>query len=90
MELNVKVNKCCYRKEDTGWSILMTNKGTCKGTIHWIPEVGDLLILNGTYKKYQGINEFAFNLARQDIPIDPHAQLKLVCDLTPRMGKSNA
>lgn len=88
MELKVTVTKCCYRKEESGWSIIATDKGTCKGIIHWEPGTGDLLILNGDYQKYQGIKEFSFTSALQDIPIDPKSQLELVCERTPKMGEA--
>jgi len=77
-----------FRKEDTGWTILKTDKGTCKGVIEFEPEDGNYLKLEGSWKKssYNGEMEFCFEAASLIIPEDPRAKLNYACSICNGIG----
>lgn len=93
MELKVKVERVCYpapsiadTEKGNVWYILATDKGTCKGSLCFRPEPGQLLKLEGKNKPYQGRQEFAFTGGMQDVPISARDQLRYICDRTKGIG----
>ena len=85
-----------YRKPDSKWTILNVlltsgEKCTAKGIVEFEPKHGDLLELEGEWKKSQyagtmGKNEFCFKSAMLHIPSDPRALLHYACTLTKGIG----
>ena len=75
-------------RNDTGWSILRTDRGTAKGVIAWTPEPGELLELEGDWQRssYTGDDEFAFKAARTVIPTDSRALLEYAVSITKGLG----
>lgn len=79
-----------YRKPDSLWTIAKTNKGITKGVIPWEPAEGDLLEMEGTWKRsdFNGDNEFAFFACRLTIPEDSKSLLYYAVSLTKGLGDS--
>ncbi|GAG15917.1 unnamed protein product, partial [marine sediment metagenome] len=77
-----------YRKPDSGWSILKTDKGICKGVVEFEPNAGDMLQLEGTWatSNYDGALEFSFKNAILTIPEDPRALLQYAANITKGIG----
>lgn len=86
--INVKLEKTIYRKADSGWCIVKTNRGTAKGVIGWEAKDGDLLKLEGEWKRstFNGAQEFTFKAATPDIPEDSHGLLMYAVEITPGLG----
>lgn len=86
--IKVKLERTVYRKADSGWSIIKTDKGSAKGVIGWEAQDGDLLKLEGDWKisAYNGADEFVFKAAVPDIPEDSRALLMYAVELTPGLG----
>ena len=70
--IKTKLERMIYRKADSGWCIVKIQHGTAKGVIGWDAKDGELLKLEGEWKKsaYNGSNEFNFKAAMPDIPED--------------------
>lgn len=86
-----------YRKPDTKWTILQVvradskQKCTAKGIVEFEPKHGDLLELEGDWKKStfagsMGKDEFCFKTAMLNIPTDSRALLHYACTLTKGIG----
>ena len=82
-----------YRKPDSKWTILNVllesgQKCTAKGIVEFEPKHGDLLELEGDWKKSQfnGKDEFCFKSAMLHVPSDPRALLHYACTLTKGIG----
>ena len=86
------VEKIVYRKNDDGWSILRTDRGTVKGCVAWEPKVGDALQLEGTWKlsTFNGTDEFVFRTAMVDVPECRRALLTYAVSITEGMGEATA
>lgn len=91
MQLKVKVNRIVHPKiRDTFpcWAILITDKGTCKGSIGWDVKEDELLCLEGEYSVWRGQREFKFTGCAPDLPVDPRHQLHYCCERTNGVGPS--
>jgi len=85
-----------YRKPDTKWTILNVlldskQKCTAKGIVEFEPKHGDLLELEGDWKKStfagsMGKDEFCFKTAMLNIPTDSRALLHYAATLTKGIG----
>jgi len=88
--LTATVHKTRFRKADTNWSILETNKGICKGVIEFEPAKGDVIQMEGKWErsKYSGQQEFSFKAAVLSVPTEPRALLHLAVSWTKGLGES--
>ena len=79
-----------YRKDDSQWYILKTNKGTFKGVLGFEPNVGDVLQFEGSWKQseFSGQLEFSFGSAVLSVPEDPRAMLHLAVSWTKGIGEA--
>ena len=79
-----------YRKPDSNWTILKTDKGKCLGVVDFEPNDGDRLKIEGQWKKsdYSGEMEFHFRSAMLDVPTDSKALLHYACSITKGLGPS--
>ncbi len=90
MKLSAKVERVLFPKEgveDITFCILATNKGVCKGKMNWRPSTNQILTLDGGYCTYRGEQQFKFDAAILDLPIDSRSQLAYICENTPGIGK---
>lgn len=88
--IKVKVEKVVYRKEDSKWSIIRTNKGTVKGVVSWEVKENDLLKLEGEWKRssFNGADEFIFRTAMPDLPDNNRALLTYAVAITKGLGEA--
>jgi hypothetical protein len=86
--IKVKVIKTIYRKEDSKWSIIRTDKGTVKGVVSWDVKDNDLLKLEGEWKRssFNGSDEFIFRTAMPDLPDNNRALLTYAVAITNGLG----
>lgn len=77
-----------FRKADTLWTILKTDKGICKGIIQFEPKAGDLLRMEGTWtvSTYNGEKEFNFKAVTMEVITDPRALLHYAVSITKGLG----
>jgi hypothetical protein len=89
LELTVKILRVPYppaTADPESFYILVTDQGTCKGTMSWRPRESDQLILDGEWTTYHGEREFKFKGARIDVPTNPRDMLHYVCTRTVGLG----
>lgn len=89
MQLNVIVDRVLYpppTEKEADWFILATNQGVCKGKMPWRPCDMQMLVLDGEYATYRGERQFNFKSAMIDVPADPRAKLRYVCERTKGIG----
>lgn len=82
MKVQAKINDVVYTKESGKaglWMIILTDKGTFKGTMLTEPKSGDDYEFNGDWKIWNGQKEFKFIGSMPVIPADPYALLCYVC-----------
>lgn len=88
--INVQIEGVLYPREgqerDNDFVILRTSQGICKGSMKWIPRVGEKLVMSGDFGTYKGNQEFKFKDVYHDIPADPRALLHYACELTKGLG----
>lgn len=88
--LTVQVARILYGPNATGWCILKTDRGVCKGVVGWKPKDGERLTLEGDWKRSDrtGSNEFDFRAAMLDVPADPMGLLTYAVEITKGIGES--
>lgn len=87
--LSVKVIDVRYppmADQKSDWFKILTDKGPVSGNMAWRPEPGEMLIISGSWGAYKGQREFKFKNAMPNVPVDPKAQLKYVCERTNGLG----
>lgn len=77
-----------FRKPDSKWTILKTDKGKCLGVVAFEPKDGDCLKLEGEWKTSDrtGEQEFHFKAAQLDMPTDSRALLHYAASITKGIG----
>jgi len=77
-------------KNDSGWAIIVTDKGTAKGTVGFEIKPGDCLKLSGAWQhsEFSGGNEFNFKAAILHLPEEPRALLRYAVSLTKGLGEA--
>jgi len=94
MELTARILKAkrdqvwYYRKPDSQWTILKTDKGCCKGVVPWEPREHDQIKMTGEYKlsRFNGAREFCFASCSMDMPTDSKNMLEYACAITSGLG----
>lgn len=89
-QLMVVVSRVTHRKADSGWCILDTDQGVCKGVVSWEPREGERLKLVGYWQlsKFSGKQEFTFASAMLDMEMDPRALLHYAVAQTSGLGEA--
>ena len=79
-----------YRKEDSGWSIILTDKGKFLGEIDFEIKPGDVVQFEGSWRKskFDGQQEFAFKAALLSVPEDLRSLLHLAVSWTKGLGEA--
>ena len=87
-KIKVKVEKVLYRKPDSKWSILATDRGTCKGVVLHEVAAGQLLEIEGKWEvsKFDGKQEFNFRGCILSVPTDLRGLLHYAASLTKGIG----
>ena len=77
-----------YRKEDSLWTIAITDKGAIKGVIPFDVKPGDWVKLEGRWKhsEFNGKEEFDFRACMLHLPEDPRALLIYAVSITKGLG----
>ena len=86
--LITQIERIAFRKEDSLWTIAITDKGTIKGVIGFDVKEGDWLKLEGRWKhsEFNGKQEFDFRGAMLHLPEDPRALLTYAVSITKGLG----
>jgi len=87
--LIVKINKIAFRNE-TKWTIALTDKGAIKGVIGFEAQVGDMLKLEGIFvhSDFNGKDEFKFHSAMIHLPEDARSLLSYAVSITKGLGET--
>jgi len=77
-------------ENESGWKIIVTDKGTAKGTVSFDVKPGDCLKFTGTWKhsEFSGGREFDFKTAILHLPEEPRALLRYAVSLTKGLGEA--
>jgi exodeoxyribonuclease V alpha subunit len=86
--LIAQIEHIAYRKEDSFWTIALTDKGTIKGVISFDVKEGDWVKLEGKWQhsEFNGKDEFDFRGAMLHLPDDPRVLLTYAVSLTKGLG----
>ena len=88
--ITVQIERIIFGPNATGWCILKTDRGACKGVVGWTPRDRERLTLEGDWKKsdYNGANEFVFKAAMLDVPTDARGLLAYAVEITKGLGSA--
>ena len=86
--LVAQIERIAFRKEDSLWTIAITDKGTIKGVIAFDLKEGDWVKLEGRWQhsEFNGKQEFNFRGCMLHLPEDPRALLAYAVSITKGLG----